>query len=130
MTRNGLKVFRFVQLFEPHIVRFTNYGSCLDTWGAGEYVYSSYYATNSGNGEYAIFSGTSMASPHVAGWVAAVLTDEPDASVSDVLDLLDKSAWTRTVNSCDSSSQTCKFVFWKAGCTNEDPAKRLFQHRH
>ena len=53
--------------------RFTNYGSCLDLFAPGAGVLS----TTPG-GETASFSGTSMATPHVAGVVARYFSSQAD----------------------------------------------------
>ena len=45
---------------------FSNYGSSVDYWEPGSGVYSTYK-----NNSYATLSGTSMASPHAAGILAA-----------------------------------------------------------
>lgn len=47
---------------------FSNYGSCVDTWAPGVSITSTYLA-----GGLAVASGTSMASPHVAGAAALYL---------------------------------------------------------
>jgi subtilisin family serine protease len=53
---------------------FSNWGSCVDIWAPGVSIYSSVTGSS-----YASFSGTSMATPHVAGvaarlWSAGVCT--------------------------------------------------------
>ena len=62
---------------------FSNYGDCIDSWGPGSNIYSSFY-----NG-YGYFDGTSMASPAVAGLVGAILlTDEQDITFEEIKSLL------------------------------------------
>jgi subtilisin family serine protease len=60
---------------------FSNYGTCLDIFGPGVNITSSWYtgttATNT-------ISGTSMATPHVAGVAALYLQTNPSASPATV----------------------------------------------
>jgi len=58
---------------------FTNYGVCVDTWGAGDLVYS---ATPGGG--YGYSSGTSMASPHVCGLVINLVRERPSITLAEV----------------------------------------------
>jgi hypothetical protein len=58
-----------------------------DVAAPGDGVLSSYLG-----GSYAELSGTSMASPHVAGAAALVLSENPDLSPTEVADLLDRTA--------------------------------------
>lgn len=51
----------------------TNYGKCIDIWGPGDFIVS---GTNSGPTDTKILSGTSMATPHVAGAAALLLTEK------------------------------------------------------
>lgn len=58
---------------------FSNYGSLVDLAAPGVNIYSTYKS-----GGYATMSGTSMASPHVAGAAAVYKATHPTASPSDV----------------------------------------------
>ena len=60
---------------------FSNYGSCLDLFAPGSLITSSYYTSNDAT---STMSGTSMASPHVAGAAALYLSEFPDASPAEV----------------------------------------------
>jgi len=54
---------------------FSNYGTCLDIFAPGVNILSS---ANSGNTGTATMSGTSMATPHVAGAAAVLAQRHPD----------------------------------------------------
>jgi len=61
------------------LARFSNFGSVIDMAAPGVSIYSTYK-----NNGYATLSGTSMASPHVAGGAALFMASNPDSLPSDV----------------------------------------------
>lgn len=60
---------------------FSNYGSCLDLFAPGQGIRSSVASSNSATD---VYSGTSMAAPHVAGAAAAYLQSNPSATPTQV----------------------------------------------
>ncbi|WP_433371064.1 S8 family peptidase [Actinoplanes sp. CA-142083] len=60
---------------------FSNYGSCLDIFAPGVRIESAASDSNTGT---KLMSGTSMASPHVAGAAALVLAAHPDWTPAQV----------------------------------------------
>jgi subtilisin family serine protease len=60
---------------------FSNYGSCLDIFAPGVGIISDYYLSDT---SAAGMSGTSMASPHVAGAAALILGEHPTYTPGDV----------------------------------------------
>ena len=80
---------------------YSNYGTCVDIFGPGSSITSAWYtAANATN----TISGTSMASPHVAGAAALVLEANPDASPSAVAAFLVGNATPNKVTSAGTGS--------------------------
>jgi subtilisin family serine protease len=80
---------------------YSNYGSCLDVFAPGSSITSAWHtglsATNT-------ISGTSMASPHVAGAAALYLQADPNASPSSVASWITGNATTGVVTGAGSGS--------------------------
>lgn len=80
---------------------YSNYGSCLDIFAPGSSITSAWntsdVATNS-------ISGTSMASPHVAGVAALVLEGKPSSSPASVASFLTSSASLNKLTSIGAGS--------------------------
>ena len=73
---------------------YSNWGNCVDIYAPGSNIVSSSYRSVDG---LSSLSGTSMASPHVAGVVALYLQDFPDASYEQVVDDVIEAASTKNV---------------------------------
>ena len=80
---------------------FSNYGTCLDLFAPGVRIQS---AANSSNTATKVMSGTSMASPHVAGAAALVLGAHPGWTPAQVRDELVARAGTGLVGSAGRGS--------------------------
>ncbi|MGW3660720.1 S8 family serine peptidase [Streptomyces sp. NPDC005151] len=73
---------------------FSNYGSTVDIFAPGSSIKSAWYTSDTATNT---ISGTSMASPHVAGAAALYLADNPTATPSQVAEALTSSATTGVV---------------------------------
>jgi subtilisin family serine protease len=77
---------------------FSNYGECVDLFAPGEDITSPYLLGNP-----MALSGTSMASPHVAGAAAVYLSAHPDASPAEVAAALSDAATTGAISDVQGS---------------------------
>ena len=74
---------------EDKLAGFSNWGSCVDIIAPGVHITS---ASSQSDSDYVAYSGTSMASPHVAGVAAQLLQAYYKLSPEKLADLLEKSA--------------------------------------
>jgi subtilisin family serine protease len=74
---------------------FSNYGTCVDILAPGSSILSTTYSSNTAT---ATLSGTSMASPHVAGVAALYLALNPGATPAQVASALKANGTPNTIN--------------------------------
>jgi subtilisin family serine protease len=80
---------------------FSNFGPCLDIFAPGSGILSAWFSSDTAT---ATLSGTSMASPHVAGVAALYKQFSPGASSSTVRDAIVNNATTNHVTSAGTGS--------------------------
>lgn len=80
---------------------FSNFGTCLDLFAPGSSILSAWYTSNTAT---ATLSGTSMASPHVAGVAALYKQANPSASSTTVRNAIVNNATTGVVTNAGSGS--------------------------
>jgi subtilisin family serine protease len=100
---------------------YSNFGSCLDIFAPGSSITSAWYTSNTASNT---ISGTSMASPHVAGAAALYLQGDPGASPASVTAALTGNATTGKVTSAGSGSPNRLLYtgFIGGGGGNQSPA--------
>ncbi len=80
---------------------YSNYGHCLDLFAPGSGITSAWYTSSSATNT---ISGTSMASPHVAGAAALLLQLSPNASADGITNTLLGNATPNVVGNEGSGS--------------------------
>lgn len=80
---------------------FSNIGSCVNIFAPGSAITSAWHTSTSASNS---ISGTSMASPHVAGAAALYLTNNPSASPATVRNWLYSNATTNRLTGIGSGS--------------------------
>jgi subtilisin family serine protease len=80
---------------------FSNIGSCLDLFAPGSSITSAWHTSNTATNT---ISGTSMATPHVAGVAALYLQGSPSASPSTVSSAIVNGATANVLTSVGSGS--------------------------
>jgi subtilisin family serine protease len=88
---------------------FSNYGSCVDIFAPGAGIRSAWY-----RGGYANMSGTSMASPHVAGAVAVLAGQQPGATSASLTSQILSNATTGVVRDTSGSKISVNKLLWVA----------------
>jgi len=74
---------------------YSNYGSCLDIFAPGSQITSAGHESNSA---LATLSGTSMATPHVAGAAALLLQNAPSSSAVQIISELKRLATSEIID--------------------------------
>ncbi len=80
---------------------FSNFGVCLDIFAPGSGILSSWFSSDTAT---ATLSGTSMASPHVAGAAALYKQANPSASAATIRNALVNNSTTNHVTNAGSGS--------------------------
>jgi subtilisin family serine protease len=80
---------------------FSNIGTCVDLFAPGSSILSAWYTSNTAT---ATLSGTSMASPHVAGVAALYKQANPSASATTIRNAIVNNATTGVVSNAGSGS--------------------------
>lgn len=80
---------------------YSNFGTCLDLFAPGSSIPSAWIGSTTAT---STISGTSMASPHVAGIVARLLASSPNLSPSQVDSIVKNGATANVVSNAGSGS--------------------------
>ena len=80
---------------------YSNFGTCLDLFAPGSAITSAWYTSTTATN---IISGTSMASPHVAGLAALILQSTPGATPLQVDQSIKTGATSGKVTSAEAGS--------------------------
>ena len=92
---------------------FSNFGSLVDIYAPGSSILSSYIGSNT---RTATLSGTSMATPHVAGAVAVILTSFPSIPASLVVNKLFEYAKPNAVTKGDCTQASLRVPALASDC--------------
>jgi subtilisin family serine protease len=80
---------------------FSNIGTCLDIFAPGSSILSAWFTSNTAT---ATLSGTSMASPHVAGVAALYKQANPSASSTTIRNAIVNNATTNVITNVGTGS--------------------------
>ena len=84
---------------------FSNHGSCPDIYAPGDGVYSSIFGNT-----YGTKSGTSMASPHIAGTVASMLSVNAYLNFWQIRELLNSDDMSFDIDECAGTDTECRGI--------------------
>jgi len=98
---------------------YSNYGKCVDLYAPGRSIISTWFTSDAA---YAGMSGTSMASPHVAGAAALYLSANPTASPAQVTSALVGNATAGVLSTVGSGSPNLLlYTGFIGGASSEPP---------
>jgi aqualysin 1 len=100
---------------------YSNYGSCLDIFGPGSSITSAWYTSASATNT---ISGTSMASPHVAGVAALALAANTAASPAAIAAFLTDNATINRISSTGTGSPN-RLVYSLATGSPQEPVTKV-----
>jgi subtilisin family serine protease len=80
---------------------FSNFGTCVDIFAPGYGILSAWFSSNTAT---ATLSGTSMASPHVAGVAALYKQANPSASATTIRNAIVNNASTNKITNVGTGS--------------------------
>ncbi|MBI5275589.1 MAG: S8 family peptidase [Burkholderiales bacterium] len=100
---------------------YSNYGACVDIFAPGSSIKSAWYTSPTATNT---ISGTSMATPHVAGVAALVLQANPGATPAAVANFLVSNATSGRVTSTGSGSPN-RLLYSLATGTPEEPVPQV-----
>jgi subtilisin family serine protease len=97
---------------------WSNYGDCVDIFAPGSSITAAWYTSNTAINT---ISGTSMASPHVAGVAALFLQGNPTASSQAVYNFLTSSSTKNIVTNSKTTNNHLLYSLGSGGSVNPDP---------
>lgn len=103
---------------------FSNYGTCLDIFAPGSNITSAWYTSDTATNT---ISGTSMASPHVAGVAALYLANNTTASPATVANALINNATTGVLTGIGSGSPN-RLLYSRFGGSSDSPPVARFTY--
>jgi aqualysin 1 len=97
---------------------FSNWGTCLDLFAPGSSITSAWYQSDT---QAVTISGTSMASPHVAGAAALYLESYPQATATQVASAIIGAATTGVITSPSGSPNRLLYTVFAPDTSTPPP---------